>query len=91
MCSLGSIHEIDAKLIKAIRRDVFYFLQKLFDRGVQLSVDEAGDDGLAADVDVARGGFGEGADIVVRHMGTVGLVGGREWSWDSVDLPTHNT
>ena len=28
------------RLIKAIRRDVFYFLQKLFDRGVQLSLVE---------------------------------------------------
>src|SRR5215472_4503908 len=30
----GSIHELDAKLIKAIRKDAFYFLQKPFDRGV---------------------------------------------------------
>jgi len=34
----GSIHEIDAKLIKAIRKDAFYFLQKPFDRGVLLSL-----------------------------------------------------
>jgi phosphoserine phosphatase RsbU/P len=36
----GSIHEIDAKLIKAIRKDAFYFLQKPFDRGVLLSLIE---------------------------------------------------
>ena len=36
----GSIHEIDAKLIKAIRKDAFYFLQKPFDRGVLLSLVE---------------------------------------------------
>jgi phosphoserine phosphatase RsbU/P len=36
----GSIHEIDAKLVKAIRRDAFYFLQKPFDRGVLLSLVE---------------------------------------------------
>jgi phosphoserine phosphatase RsbU/P len=34
----GSVHEIDAKLIKAIRKDAFYFLQKPFDRGVLLSL-----------------------------------------------------
>jgi sigma-B regulation protein RsbU (phosphoserine phosphatase) len=34
----GSIHEIDAKLIRAIRKDAFYFLQKPFDRGVLLSL-----------------------------------------------------
>ena len=36
----GSINEIDAKLIKAIRKDAFYFLQKPFDRGVLLSLVE---------------------------------------------------
>jgi phosphoserine phosphatase RsbU/P len=36
----GSIHEIDAKLVKAIRKDAFYFLQKPFDRGVLLSLVE---------------------------------------------------
>jgi phosphoserine phosphatase RsbU/P len=36
----GSIHEIDAKLIQAIRKDAFYFLQKPFDRGVLLSLVE---------------------------------------------------
>src|SRR5215468_5487733 len=36
----GSIHEIDAKLIRAIRKDAFYFLQKPFDRGVLLSLVE---------------------------------------------------
>jgi len=36
----GSIHEIDAKLTKAIRKDAFYFLQKPFDRGVLLSLVE---------------------------------------------------
>jgi phosphoserine phosphatase RsbU/P len=36
----GSIHEIDAKLIKAIRKDAFYFLQKPFDRGVLLTLVE---------------------------------------------------
>lgn len=30
----GSIHELDAKLIQAIRREAFYFLQKPFDREV---------------------------------------------------------
>ncbi len=34
----GSIHELDAKLIRAIRKDAFYFLQKPFDRGVILSL-----------------------------------------------------
>jgi phosphoserine phosphatase RsbU/P len=36
----GSVHEIDAKLIKAIRKDAFYFLQKPFDRGVLLTLVE---------------------------------------------------
>ena len=36
----GSIHEIDAKLIRAIRKNAFYFLQKPFDRGVLLSLVE---------------------------------------------------
>ena len=27
----GSVHEIDAKLVKAIRKEAFYFLQKPFD------------------------------------------------------------
>jgi phosphoserine phosphatase RsbU/P len=36
----GSIHELDAKLIKAIRKDAFYFLQKPFDRGVLLTLVE---------------------------------------------------
>jgi sigma-B regulation protein RsbU (phosphoserine phosphatase) len=36
----GSIHEIDAKLVKAIRKHAFYFLQKPFDRGVLLSLVE---------------------------------------------------
>jgi phosphoserine phosphatase RsbU/P len=36
----GSIHEIDAKLIEAIQKDAFYFLQKPFDRGVLLSLVE---------------------------------------------------
>ena len=36
----GSVHEIDAKLVKAIRKDAFYFLQKPFDRGVLLSLVE---------------------------------------------------
>jgi DNA-binding NtrC family response regulator len=30
----GSIHELDAKLIEAIRKEAFYFLQKPFDREV---------------------------------------------------------
>jgi phosphoserine phosphatase RsbU/P len=34
----GSIHELDSKLIRAIRKDAFYFLQKPFDRGVLLSL-----------------------------------------------------
>jgi sigma-B regulation protein RsbU (phosphoserine phosphatase) len=34
----GSIHELDAKLVKAIRKDAFYFLQKPFDRGVLLTL-----------------------------------------------------
>jgi sigma-B regulation protein RsbU (phosphoserine phosphatase) len=36
----GSIHELDAKLIRAIRRRAFYFLQKPFDRGVLLTLVE---------------------------------------------------
>lgn len=32
----GSTHDLDAKLIKAIRRDAFYFLEKPFDREVLL-------------------------------------------------------
>ena len=36
----GSIHELDAKLVRAIRKDAFYFLQKPFDRGVLLSLVE---------------------------------------------------
>src|SRR6516225_4470371 len=36
----GSIQELDAKLIRAIRKDAFYFLQKPFDRGVLLSLVE---------------------------------------------------
>ena len=36
----GSIHELDTKLIRAIRKDAFYFLQKPFDRGVLLSLVE---------------------------------------------------
>jgi sigma-B regulation protein RsbU (phosphoserine phosphatase) len=36
----GSIHELDAKLIRAIRKDAFYFLQKPFDRGVLLCLVE---------------------------------------------------
>jgi len=36
----GSVHELDAKLIRAIRRDAFYFLQKPFDRAVLLSLVE---------------------------------------------------
>lgn len=36
----GSVHEIDAKLVTAIRKDAFYFLQKPFDRGVLLSLVE---------------------------------------------------
>jgi sigma-B regulation protein RsbU (phosphoserine phosphatase) len=36
----GSIQELDTKLVRAIRRDAFYFLQKPFDRGVLLSLVE---------------------------------------------------
>ena len=36
----GSIQELDAKLIRAIRKDAFYFLQKPFDRGVLLTLVE---------------------------------------------------
>src|SRR4051794_22840390 len=36
----GSIHELDAKLIRAIRKNAFYFLQKPFDRGVLLTLVE---------------------------------------------------
>jgi sigma-B regulation protein RsbU (phosphoserine phosphatase) len=36
----GSVNELDAKLIRAIRRDAFYFLQKPFDRGVLLTLVE---------------------------------------------------
>jgi len=36
----GSIQELDAKLVRAIRKDAFYFLQKPFDRGVLLSLVE---------------------------------------------------
>ena len=36
----GSVNELDAKLIRAIRKDAFYFLQKPFDRGVLLSLVE---------------------------------------------------
>src|SRR5581483_1850830 len=36
----GSIHELDAKLVRAIQKDAFYFLQKPFDRGVLLSLVE---------------------------------------------------
>jgi sigma-B regulation protein RsbU (phosphoserine phosphatase) len=36
----GSIHEVDAKLIRAIRNNAFYFLQKPFDRGVLLTLIE---------------------------------------------------
>ena len=34
----GSIHELDAKLIRAIEKNAFYFLQKPFDRGVLVSL-----------------------------------------------------
>lgn len=34
----GSMHELDTKLIRAIRQDAFYFLQKPFDRGVLVSL-----------------------------------------------------
>jgi sigma-B regulation protein RsbU (phosphoserine phosphatase) len=36
----GSIHELDAKLIRAIRKEAFYFLQKPFDREVLLTLVE---------------------------------------------------
>jgi len=36
----GSIHELDAKLIRAIREEAFYFLQKPFDREVLLTLVE---------------------------------------------------
>lgn len=36
----GSVNELDAKLIRAIRKDAFYFLQKPFDRGVLLTLVE---------------------------------------------------
>ena len=36
----GSVHEIDAKLIRAIRKKAFYFLQKPFDREVLLTLVE---------------------------------------------------
>src|SRR5947207_2163815 len=36
----GSIHEIDGKLIRSIRKDAFYFLQKPFDREVLLTLVE---------------------------------------------------
>jgi phosphoserine phosphatase RsbU/P len=36
----GSVHELDAKLIRAVRKDAFYFLQKPFDRGVLLTLVE---------------------------------------------------
>jgi sigma-B regulation protein RsbU (phosphoserine phosphatase) len=36
----GSVHELDAKLIRAIRKDAFYFLQKPFDREVLLTLVE---------------------------------------------------
>lgn len=36
----GSIHDLDAKLVRAIQKDAFYFLQKPFDRGVLLSLVE---------------------------------------------------
>src|SRR5262245_61394453 len=36
----GSIHELDAKLIRAIRKKAFYFLQKPFDREVLLTLVE---------------------------------------------------
>src|SRR5215468_583574 len=34
----GSTHELDAKLIRSIRKDAFYFLQKPFDREVLLTL-----------------------------------------------------
>src|SRR5215468_1307397 len=36
----GSVHELDSKLIRAIRKDAFYFLQKPFDREVLLTLVE---------------------------------------------------
>jgi sigma-B regulation protein RsbU (phosphoserine phosphatase) len=36
----GSVNELDAKLIQAIRKDAFYFLHKPFDRGVLLTLVE---------------------------------------------------
>src|SRR5215831_8489856 len=36
----GSIYELDAKLIRAIRKKAFYFLQKPFDREVLLTLVE---------------------------------------------------
>lgn len=36
----GSVNELDAKLIQAIRKDAFYFLPKPFDRGVLLTLVE---------------------------------------------------
>jgi sigma-B regulation protein RsbU (phosphoserine phosphatase) len=36
----GSVHDIDAKLTRAIRENAFYFLQKPFDRDVLLSLVE---------------------------------------------------
>src|SRR5438093_7831696 len=36
----GSIHELDAKLVRAIRKEAFYFLQKPFDREVLLTLVE---------------------------------------------------
>lgn len=36
----GSIHELDGKLIRAIRKEAFYFLQKPFDREVLLTLVE---------------------------------------------------
>ena len=34
----GSIHELDSKLIRAVRKDAFYFLQKPFDRELLLAL-----------------------------------------------------
>src|SRR5262245_3239631 len=34
----GSVHEIDAKLVRAIRKHAFYFLEKPFDREVLLTL-----------------------------------------------------
>ena len=36
----GSVHELDSKLVRAIRKDAFYFLQKPFDREVLLTLVE---------------------------------------------------